>query len=68
MSHAQGQPKPWEKSFLSHSLTGRPPTLPDKCYWKHVTAPIRLYSGAYCQWTRWRIFLASGIGRIYRRS
>jgi hypothetical protein len=68
MSHAQGRPKPWDKGFIGHSLTGRPPSLPDKSYWKHVSAPIRLYSGAYIRWTRLRLFLASGIGRFYRRS
>ncbi len=65
MSHAQGRPKPWEKKFLRHALSGRPPTLPDKSYWKHVTSPIRLYGGATFAWTRLHISLAAAIGRVY---
>jgi hypothetical protein len=68
LSHAQGRPKPWDKAFIAEALRGRPPTLPDKWYWQHVSTPIRLYGGGTLQWKRLDLKLGAALGRFVRRT
>ncbi len=68
LSHAQGRPKPWDKLFIREALKGRPPTLPDKCFWQNVEQPLRLFTPFTIRCRRLAIKLGSAIGRIYRRT
>ncbi|MBA3939152.1 MAG: hypothetical protein H0X38_17025 [Planctomycetes bacterium] len=68
MSHAQGRPKPWDKPFIRHALGGQPPTAADKQYWRHVVAPLALYSAPACRWRRFCLSVGGLLGRFYRRA
>jgi hypothetical protein len=68
LSHAQGRPKPWDKRFLREAISGRPPTLPDKCFWQHVEAPLRLFSPLTVTGTRLSLKSAAALGRFIRRA
>ncbi|MBL6689635.1 MAG: hypothetical protein ISP91_04520 [Pseudomonadales bacterium] len=45
MSHAIGQPKPWQKNFLADLvLKGHRPSKTDKIYFQHTYRPLDVYS------------------------
>jgi hypothetical protein len=68
MSHAAGWPKPWRKRFILSALAGNSPTRQDKQYWKNIDHPISLYNGLYARSIRTKIFIATLIGRFYKRN
>lgn len=68
MSHALGPEKPWRKRFLLAALAGRPPTLPDREFWRYVSAPIAVFTPITAAWRRFTLRLATLIGRFYRRA
>jgi len=67
MYHAVGQ-KPWRGSFLLRALKGMPPSGAMKYFLTQVASPIRAYSPLQLQAKRLACFLATLIGRFYRRS
>ncbi len=46
MSHALGNPKPWEIKILKEAIKGRKPKQTDKDYWTNCNGPIKLHSNA----------------------
>lgn len=68
MSHALGPEKPWRKRYVGAAIGGRPPSMADRAYWYHAAAPIKMYSALTLEWRRFGLFLASGMGRLFRRS
>ncbi len=69
MSHAAGPRKPWHKSYLKNVLsTGSRPTPTDKTYWKHVAAPIRLFSDGTIRRKTLAMQVATMIGRFFTRT
>ena len=68
MFHAVGSPKPWNKPFVWNALNGFPPSSADKAYWSNTESPISPYSKTALAWNRLRLKIASGIGRLIRRT
>jgi hypothetical protein len=68
MSHATGWPKPWKNKFILSALSGNPPSRPHKNYWNNIKEPIRLHSNLFTNLRKVEIFVASFIGRCYRRN
>ena len=67
MSHAAGWPKPWKNKFILSALSGNPPSRPHKNYWNNIKEPISLHSNFYTSLRKTEIFVATLIGRCYRR-
>jgi hypothetical protein len=68
LPHALGRYKPWNRPFLRLALGGRPPSKVDKVYWGYVEGPLRPFTNAQLASARWRLKVASGIGRVLRRT
>jgi hypothetical protein len=68
MSHATGWPKPWTKKFLLSALAGNPPSRQDKHYWKNIDYPISLYNSSLKNRIKTATFIATLIGRFYKRN
>lgn len=68
MAHALGPEKPWRKHLLRAALAGRPPTPADREFWRHVAAPLAVFSPGTAAWRRLALQAATLIGRFYRRS
>lgn len=68
MAHALGPEKPWRKRMLRAALAGRPPTLADREFWRHVAAPLELFSPGTAAWRQLALQGATLIGRFYRRA
>lgn len=68
LPHAVGAGKPWRKNYLIEALRGRPPRFVDKRFWDNALGVIPIASNASVQSTRAAIYLASAVGRFYRRS
>ncbi len=68
MSHATGNPKPWNKNFIASALKGIPPTQPERNYWRNALRPIAPYKKSRLKFKRRCIKIAALIGRFYRRS
>ena len=67
MPHALGQPKPWKWGPLVQALSGRPPRVVDKEYWKYANGVVAPYASWVIKRMFFSIKLASLIGRFYRR-
>jgi len=67
MSHAAGWPKPWKNKFIISALSGNPPSRPHKYYWNNIREPINLHGSLYTSLRKADIFVATLIGRFYRR-
>jgi hypothetical protein len=67
MSHATGWPKPWNNKFIISALGGHPPNRPHKHYWRNIDGQITLYSNMHSSLIKADIFIATLIGRFYRR-
>jgi hypothetical protein len=68
LPHALGERKPWSVNFVREALSGSPPPRVDKCFWRFADGPLKPYSASQVSLTRWRIRLASGLGRFIRRT
>jgi hypothetical protein len=68
LPHALGERKPWSGNFVREALSGRPPGRADKCFWRFADGPLQPYSAGQLALARWRILLASGLGRFIRRT
>jgi len=67
MSHALGGQKPWRKRFMQSLFKrGAAPSRADRIFFRHVTAPIRLYSPAVLAGKRFVLLAAAGLGRVMR--
>jgi hypothetical protein len=49
MTHALGSPKPWLGLYLRQARRGHVPVHSDGVYWKHVDAPLPVFSAAHVQ-------------------
>jgi hypothetical protein len=68
LPHALGHPKPWAKKPIYESISGYPPRLVDKLYWKNVDAPVRVFA-PHKIWLKSVAYkLAILISRFYRRN
>lgn len=67
LSHAVGNPKPWEKNFILHSVNGVAPSLADKGFWQYEGYPIGSFGIRRKKYTLITIKIASFIGRFYRK-
>jgi hypothetical protein len=65
MAHAIGDLKPWKSRPIVQALTGRPPRLADRLYWKNAGGPIRLHTSTMIRFRKLAIKIASFIGRFY---
>ena len=68
LSHAAGGAKPWRGGFLQDALSGRPPGLAQKAFYRHATSPLPVLSAGTLAWRRGDLALAALLGRFYRRS
>lgn len=67
MAHAQGRYKPWSKAYVHATFSGRPPSIAEKEYWKHVSQPIPLVSPLKLMLKKLTLGMCSFIGRFYHR-
>ena len=67
MSHALGQPKPWNSNSLKRSIYGMPPRLVDRAYWNLANGIITSQSTYTVTIKKLFITLAAFIGRFYKR-
>jgi hypothetical protein len=68
LPHATGPRKPWTRRFIREALTGRAPARVDKFFWQFADGPLQPFSSSHLTLTRWRVLIASGIGRLIRRT
>lgn len=69
MSHAIGNPKPWNNQFLRAYLRrAATPSRADKEHFRQVEFPIRLYSPAALWFKRFSLLTASFLGRFMRKT
>jgi hypothetical protein len=68
MSHALGPEKPWRKAYIRAALAGRPPTLPDREFWRHAAGPLAVFTPRAIAWRRFTLAVAGALGRWYRRN
>jgi len=67
MSHAIGNPKPWNKRFLAIFFRrAAAPSRADKEHFRAVEFPIRLYSPSELWFKRFSLLTASFLGRFMR--
>jgi hypothetical protein len=67
MPHALGQPKPWKWNPLTQALSGRPPRLVDREYWKHAGGVVGAHTSGVIKEKLITLKVAALIGRFYRR-
>lgn len=68
LPHALGPAKPWRRRYLREALSGSPPALVDKVFWKQVDGPIRPFSRVHVASTRFRLALSAALGRLIQRT
>lgn len=68
LSHAVGQPKPWQGGFIKRALQGYAPSAASKHYWANVDGPICTWSTRQIRAQRRALKIASLISRFHRRS
>lgn len=68
MVHALGQPKPWNRKFLSSALKGKYLSVADKAFWLHTQSPICLYNPTQLKIKRLSISCATVMNRFYART
>lgn len=66
--HALGAGKPWRRSYLSDALRGRSPRYVDRVFWSNALKPLPIAASRRVLVKRLSLSLASGLGRVYRRS
>lgn len=67
MTHAINKPKPWQRRYLRDAISGVPPVLPERQYWRHVATPIALFPKRRAGTTVLTLKAATTIGSIFRR-
>ena len=65
--HALGSNKPWRRSYFIELFRGYSPRMVDKLFWSSMSGPLRPYSNAKIFLKRLEIFLATFMGRFYRK-
>jgi hypothetical protein len=68
LSHAIGGPKPWEGGRFRLALQGRPPGAAHWEILKHLDLPLAVTGPQTARRLRRDAYLASAIGRLYRRT
>jgi hypothetical protein len=68
LPHATGGRKPWTRRFLREALQGRAPARVDKYFWQFADGPLRPFDMSRIRATRWRVTVASALGRFIRRT
>jgi hypothetical protein len=68
LPHALGDAKPWRRHYLREALSGLPPTAADKAFWRNVEGPLRPYSSGTLSFRRFKLAVASGLGRLIQRT
>ena len=67
MPHALGQPKPWKWNPLTQALSGRPPRVVDREYWKNAGGIVEAHSSGVIRQKLISLKIAGLIGRFYKR-
>lgn len=67
LPHAIGSRKPWNYSYVSELLGGRPPRLVDRLFWQNVRGPICVASAVAQSANLLAASTAALIGRFYAR-
>jgi hypothetical protein len=68
LPHATGGRKPWTRRFLREALQGRAPARVDKYFWQFADGPLQPFDASCIRATRWRVTVASALGRFIRRT
>jgi len=64
LSHALGPEKPWRKHFLRAAFAGRPPTQPDREFWRYAVGPLPLFPSYLAACRRLTLAIAGAVGRF----
>lgn len=67
MSHAVDKPKPWRRHYLRDFFRGRPPTRPDRWFWRYVEGPLPVFTHRRARQQQTCIRLAAFLSRFYHR-
>ncbi|MDM0043233.1 hypothetical protein QTH91_01940 [Variovorax dokdonensis] len=67
-SHAIGYSKPWLGRHLRLALRGWPPSNATKAYYRYANNPIQVFSGFTFAIRRLSLWVASAMGRVYRKA
>ncbi|MGC1243878.1 MAG: hypothetical protein WA874_19955 [Chryseosolibacter sp.] len=67
MPHALGHPKPWRWNPLMQAISGRPPRIVDREYWKNANGIIAPHRSGEIRKMLFSLKVASLIGRFYGR-
>jgi len=67
MSHALGQPKPWQNNYIVSVLMGEPLDLRHKDYWHYCNQPIKTHSKLKCTSINFLLKISKLTSRLYGR-
>lgn len=67
LPHALGSHKPWKRSYLLESITGRAPRRVDKVFWQNQS-PIKAFTGLTVARRHLSCSIAAFIGRFIHRA
>jgi hypothetical protein len=68
LSHAIGQPKPWEGRALGRALSGYPPSAAHREFLRHTSTPLAALGSLRLQRLRADLMAATLVSRVWRRA